>query len=177
MRERDVIELIKSRDEGGVSALLTHYGPLMRYVIGPILTSEADREECLSECCMKVWDKIDSYDAARGSWTAWLTAIARNAALNRAGAVRTGIPGLDELPESLPSPEPTPEDAVLERERLETLRRAIAGLNSGERALVFRKYYYFQSTAQIAAELGTTQRAVEGRLHRIRKKLRRELEA
>lgn len=86
MQPQEVIELIKVRDESGIQALLTHFGPLLRYVIAPILADDADREECLSECAMRVWDSIDSFDERRGSWTAWLTAIARNAALNRARA-------------------------------------------------------------------------------------------
>lgn len=44
-----------------------------------------------------------------------------------------------------------------------------------DRALLYRKYYYLQSTAQIAAELGMTARAVEGRLYRLKKQLRRML--
>ena len=38
-----------------------------------------------------------------------------------------------------------------------------------------RKYYYLQSTRQIAAELGTSERAVEGKLYRLRKKLQKAL--
>ena len=41
-----------------------------------------------------------------------------------------------------------------------------------EQQLFFRKYYYCQSTAQIAAELGITERAAEGRLYRLRQRLR-----
>ena len=48
-------------------------------------------------------------------------------------------------------------------------------LPSDERALFYRKYWYRQPTAQIAAELGLSPRAVEGRLYRIRQKLRQEL--
>lgn len=92
MHEKEVIELLKSRDEGGVAQLLAHFGPLMRYVIAPILSNESDREECLSECAMRVWERIDRYDPERGSWTAWLTAIARNAALNRARTSRRPCP-------------------------------------------------------------------------------------
>ena len=44
-----------------------------------------------------------------------------------------------------------------------------------DRNLFYRKYYYLQSTAQMAAELGLTERGVEGRLHRLRKRLRKEL--
>ena len=44
-----------------------------------------------------------------------------------------------------------------------------------DRALLYRKYYYMQSTDQIARELGTTPRAVEGRLYRLKKQLRARL--
>ena len=44
-----------------------------------------------------------------------------------------------------------------------------------ERELFYRKYYYCQSTAQMAAELGLTERAVEGRLYRLRQTLRQQL--
>ncbi|MBS5654729.1 MAG: hypothetical protein KHW96_06745 [Firmicutes bacterium] len=42
-------------------------------------------------------------------------------------------------------------------------------LSAGERLLFYRKYYYLQSTAQIALELGLTERAVEGRLYRLKR--------
>ena len=89
MHERETIQLIRSRDERGAGDLLLYYGPLLRYVIAPILPREQDREECLSEVAMQVWTKIDSYDPQRGRWTTWLTVLARNAALNRA---RRGMP-------------------------------------------------------------------------------------
>ena len=50
-------------------------------------------------------------------------------------------------------------------------REALDKLSAWDRALFYRKYYYLQSTARIAAELGTTERAVEGKLYRIRKRL------
>jgi RNA polymerase sigma-70 factor (ECF subfamily) len=52
---------------------------------------------------------------------------------------------------------------------------AIKALTPAERMLFYRKYYYRQSTEQIAAELGLTRRAVEGRLYRIRQLLRDKL--
>ena len=62
-----------------------------------------------------------------------------------------------------------------ERKRQAILRAAIARLSNADQQLFYRKYYYLQSTARIAAELSTSERAVEGRLYRIRKKLRKEL--
>lgn len=58
---------------------------------------------------------------------------------------------------------------------MEELKKAIAALTYNERHIFYRKYYYMQRTGQIAAELGTTERSVEGKLYRIRKKLQNEL--
>ena len=134
MHEQDMIALLQQHDERGMDALLLHCGPLMRYIIAPIVPNTLDREECLSEASLRVWNKIAQFDAARGSWSAWLTAVTRNTALN--------------------------------------FQRSAARLGQNDRALFYRKYYYLQSTAQIAAELGMTERAVEGRLYRLKKRLR-----
>ena len=48
-------------------------------------------------------------------------------------------------------------------------------LGAAEQLLFYRKYYYLQSTAQIAAEMGLTERAVEGRLYRLRRRLQKAL--
>ena len=121
---------------------------------------------------MRVWDKIDRFDPEKGSWTGWLTALSRNAALNRARG-QAGPAG--ELTEEVTSQEPLTEEALLRREALEELRRAMRTLPVKDQALLYRKYYYLQSTEQIARELGTTPRAVEGRLYRLKQKLKKQL--
>ena len=172
MSEQEIIDLILARDERGMDALFTHYGPLMRYIIAPILPNAEDREECLSEAAMRVWEKIGQFDTTRGSFNAWLTAIVRNAALNR---FRRTANEDSEIPESTPAPEPTPEEQLLREERQNAVKRALQELSQSERNLFYRKYYYLQSTAQIAAELGMTERAVEGKLYRLKKRIRKML--
>lgn len=166
MGESEIIELIRARDERGAEELLRHSGALLRYVIAPILPDERDREDCLSEVLMRIWDGIGGFDPACGSWRAYITAAARNAALNRARAARAA----EALPDG-PAAQPGPEEAVIAAEEIDELRRAIAALPPGERALIYRKYYYRQPTSQIASELGLSPRAVEGRLYRIKKRL------
>ena len=50
---------------------------------------------------------------------------------------------------------------MLQKERIQRLQEALDKLSARDRALFYRK----------AAELGTTERAVEGKLYRIRKRL------
>lgn len=174
VQEQEMIAQLLQKDERGMEALLLHYGPLMRYIIAPILPDPQDREECLSEVSMRVWSRIAQFDPARGSWTAWLTAITRNTARNyhRSAQNRRDTQA---IPEGTPAPDASPEEAILQAERSAALHDALARLGQNDRALFYRKYYYLQSTAQIAAELGMTVRAVEGRLYRLKKQLRKML--
>ena len=171
VHEQDMIALLQQHDERGMDALLLHCGPLMRYIIAPILPDPQDREECLSEVSMRVWSRIAQFDPARGSWNAWLTAITRNTARNfqRSAQHHSSV---QSIPEGTPAPGASPEEAILQAERSAALHDALA---QNDRALFYRKYYYLQSTAQIASELGMTARAVEGRLYRLKKQLRRML--
>ena len=173
MQENTVEWLLLEKNEQGMDALLLHYGPLMRYIIAPILQNPQDREDCLSEVSMRVWEKIGQFDGEKGSFHAWLTAITRNTALNHAR--RASGSSAEELSESTPSPELSPEEALLKKERQEALKTALSRLSYKDRLLFYRKYYYRQSTAQIAAELGMTERAVEGKLYRVKKQLRKSL--
>lgn len=174
MQEREIIDLLIQKNEKGIDALLKHYEPLMRYIINPILPNAEDQEDCLSEITMRVWEKIEQYDYGRGSWNAWLTAVSRNIALNYTRS-RSHEHTAGEIPENTPSPETTPEEMVIRQERQAALSRALGKLSPKERVLFYRKYYYLQSTAQIASELGMSERAVEGRLYRLKKRLRKLL--
>lgn len=120
-----------------------------------------------------MWERIGQFDRERGSWAAWLTALTRNTALNRARS--NARHGGEALSEQTPSQEPGPEETVLQRERPGGGPAGPGGAAAGSRALLYRKYYYRQSTAQIAAELGLTERAVEGKLYRLKKRLRKSL--
>ena len=174
MQEKEIIQLISDRDETGAKELILHYGPLMRYIIAPILPNPQDQEECRSESTMKVWDKIEHYDSERGNFNTWLTALTRNTALNKARQNKK-YGDTTAIPEDLPSKEPTPEEVVLHKEKLKAMKRAISGLSDKDRILFYRKYYYRQSTAQIASEMGMTERAVEGKLYRLKIQLRKRL--
>ena len=68
MQLDEMIKRLRARDEEALDWLMRHYRPLICYIITPILDNGHDREECISEVVMRVWDGIDSFDSARGSW-------------------------------------------------------------------------------------------------------------
>ena len=171
MRESEILEFLRSHNDRGIEELLTHCGPLMRYVAQPFLRDRHDIDDCLAESAMRIWENFHTYDESKGSFTAWVTAITRNTALNMIR--RKNRHPAYEIAETTASDDPTPEEALLRQERQRELRRALGNLSQTERNLFYRKYYYLQSTEKIAAEMGTTARSVEGKLYRIKKKLRK----
>lgn len=171
MTEVEISEMIKNGDEQGMNELIKKYGPLMRYIISPILNNTHDTEDCLMEAAMRVWNKIYLFDGSKGSFKAWLTSVTRNTALNYLKQCRAD----GEIPDELPSPDATPEEEMIRKERQRELERALKELSQRDRMLIYRRYYYMQPLSQIASELGTTERAVEGRLYRLKKRLRKAL--
>ena len=174
MDDRALLELLDRDQNAGMEALLGRYAPLLRYVVGGVLRDKQDAEDCYSEVTLLLWRRLADYDPERGSLTAWLTAVARNTALNHLKAKLRRERHLAEPEADAPAPD-TPEDALLRRERTERLNAAIGRLGETDRQLFYRHYYYLQPVAQIAAEMGMTERAAEGRLYRLRQRLRQEL--
>lgn len=172
MDDKALMTRIAAGDEAALQALLRRFTPLFLYILRPILPDERDREECLADISMRIWQSAGTFDGQKGTLNGWLTALARNAALNRARAKGTEDAPLED---TVPHGDGSAEDEVLRRERQARLRAVIAGLPIHERDLFYRKYYYCQSTAQMAAELSLTERAVEGRLYRLRQTLRQQL--
>lgn len=169
--DEDILTMMKAGDQEGLKRLQERYGNLTRYVVRGVLGDGRDVEECVSDVFLRAWEKIGQYDPDKGRLSTWLTAVARNAALNK----KKGIGAVSEPLEESCAAVPSPEEALLRQERVERLRSVIQALPRQEQILCYRKYYYMQSTAQIAAELGLTERAVEGRLYRLRQKLRKQL--
>ena len=157
--DEELIERIKRGDPEAAEGLRQRFGALIRYIVEAILPDPRDAEECVNDVYLKLLSAGKTLDPAR-PLKPFAAAVARNAAVSRA-----------ELDESLPGGS-TPEEELLRRERAESLKRALNTLSVSDRRLLYRKYYYCQSTAQIAAELGTTERAVEGKLYRLKRRLR-----
>lgn len=169
MKETELIGKLLQHDVNALEQLRIHYGPLIRYIIAPILFDPRDQEEALNDVLLRVWERMDQFDPGKGSFVNWLSIITRNAAIDR---VRRLPPEANLLTENVPAEDSDPQQAILKKEQQKALQQALQSLSSNDLDLFYRKYYYRQTTAQIAAEYGTSERAIEGKLYRIRKKLR-----
>ena len=157
-----------------VDQVISQNRGLLYYVIRPIVGDENLVDDCFSVITEIILKNYDKFDESRGHLTTWLTRVARNGALNfvqnRKYAMTAGGEEAAADMAALADTK-TPEDHLIEKENLEELKKALNSLDRLEAQILLRKYYYMQETRQIGAELGLSERAVEGRLYRIKKKM------
>ena len=102
--DEQIIERLRAGDAEGVTLLQTQYGPMVRYIVRGILRDAQDAEECVSDVWLRVWQKCASFDPEKGTLAAWVTAVARNAAVDRLRRRRAPDEAFDEQDGASPSP-------------------------------------------------------------------------
>ncbi len=102
------------RDGGALKDLYSATSAKLLGVCLRILTNREESEDVLQEVYIAVWRRADAFDPARASTLAWLSAIARNRAIDRLRARRPR--GLETPAENAELVDPAPSvEAELER--------------------------------------------------------------
>jgi RNA polymerase sigma-70 factor, ECF subfamily len=151
-----------------------HRTPVFRFAYR-LLGSVQQAEDITHDCFLALIRRPNGYQADRASLRTYLCAAARNLAFKQFR--RQGLETvMEDPPEPPPGPNtPDPERQLLESERAEEVRRAVAALPPLQREAVILFEYMEMPLADIAATVGTDVGTVKSRLHRARGRLRRTL--
>ena len=168
MDERTMMEKIAGGDEAALHALLRQYGPLIRYILRPILTDERDREECYADISLKIWQTAGSFDGEKGTLKPWLTVLSRNAALNRARAKGTEDAPLED---TVPHGDGSAEDAAMGSLNRQDLFRRIHALPEKTREAVYLRLSGELPFSEIGAILGESETWARVTFYRAKQKL------
>ena len=68
------------------------------------------------------------------------------------------------------------EQKIIFQEEVQALNTVLHSLKKKDRELVLRRFYYLQSTRQIAASMEMSENAVDSKLSRLRKKIKKHYE-
>ena len=178
MTDEKIVEMFWARDERALNETQDKYKDLCMYVGAQILASNEDREECVSDAMLALWNQIPPDDPK--SLSAYLAAIVRTLALERsrdANAWKRGgqvqIVGEEFL--SMIEDD-TDISAAYEAKRAgELISRFLRTLPKTERKMFIMRYWLDMSNTDIAKQLNFGESRVKVTLHRIRKKLAAEL--
>lgn len=152
------------------------FGVLYDAFIKPIYTfvyykthHKETAEDVTSKVFMKAYTAIGSFDAGKGTFSAWLYQIARNAVIDH---YRTSKPALDiEDVWDLKSGDDVARDASA-RIELEKVQEYIKALPSEQRDIIIMRVWQELSFAEIAAALGKSEASCKMSFSRSIKKLR-----
>ncbi len=151
-----------------------YYSRLLRYLFVVAAGDEEAAAEALEATLVRVVRHIKVFPNEDVFWS-WLTVLARSAFSDHSRKRRRYLAFLDRFTRHANVEKETPETSDADDRLLAALEGSLAALPAEERQLVEWKYFAHRSVRDIAAELGTSEKAIESRLVRIRRKLKLEL--
>lgn len=77
-----LVRRLKKRDVTALDYLYDHYSEALYGIIQRTVNHQEIAEETLHDVFIRIWDQIESYDAARGTLFTWMYRIARNKAID-----------------------------------------------------------------------------------------------
>jgi RNA polymerase sigma factor (sigma-70 family) len=138
-----------------------------------ILHERSEAEDVLQEVYLTVWRRAGSFDPARGvSPITWLTALARNRAIDRLRASKAHLNRPLDVAEETADGAPLASDALLQAEDGRRLADCLGKLEAPHRAYIHAAYFrgltYAELAEQAGAPLGTMKSWMRRSLIRLR---------
>ncbi len=175
MDDKEIIELFFVRSEGAIKELDLKYGKLCHKISSNILHNQQDAEECVNDAYLGIWNTIPP--ERPNPLPAFLCKIVRNISIMRHHA-NTAMKrnssydvALEELEGCLAAPA-TIEKEVETSELTDIIDSFLETLTQENRVIFMRRYWFSDTYADIAKQVGLTEKNVSVRLTRIRKQMR-----
>ena len=179
MEDAKLLRLLRKDPNAGMEQLMNQYAGLVYAVVKGNLAGSccisSDIEDCVADVFSQFYIGLSGYDPKRSGIKSYLCVIARNLAINVAkkrsreeGAVSLDNDAVRQIAD----------DVWIDRELTEeALRRevlsAVKALGEPDSGIIIRKYYFAESSKEIADALNLTVSNVDTRTHRALNKLRK----
>lgn len=177
-RDRALVERVAAHEQEALAELYDRYADLVHSIAVRIVGAGPEAEDVLEDAWVAAWRGAPAYDPARGGVAAWLTAIARNRALERARMAGSRHAGAGAVFETGIAPPPaTPDPATGHTRRLlrKSVAAAVTALAPPQRQALELAFLDGLSQAEIAmrlrAPLGTVKSWTRQALLRLRERV------
>lgn len=179
MRDDEIIALYFDRNEQAIQESMASYGSYCGKVAWTILKDAADAEEAVADTWLRAWNTIPPQ---RPQYLRlFLGKITRNLSLSMLRAKNADHRGggelslaLDELSECV-GEGVDPEALLGAKELGQSVTAFLKNQPKNHRVIFLRRYFYLESSKEIALRLGTSDSNVRLILSRTRKRLREYL--
>jgi len=152
----ELVAEIAQGSQEALARLYDHTSPMLNGLLLRILERPEDAEEVMLDVYMKAWKYAGRYTDQRGSVSAWLMIMARNAAIDRIRQKRAQPKTLAFEPAVTPEPEAadaSPEEQTAERERRRRVQKVLKELPPEQREVVELAFFGGLTHAELAERL------------------------
>jgi RNA polymerase sigma factor (sigma-70 family) len=151
-----------------------YYPRLMRYLLVVTNGDEDAAREAFQVMLVRVVRHIKVFEDESQFWN-WLTVLARTAFTDQVRKRGRYLAFLDRFTAHRKLEVVVSDDGDADARLLSALESSLRGLPADERQLLEQKYFGGESVRDLAAALETTEKAVESKLSRVRRKLKTAL--
>jgi RNA polymerase sigma-70 factor (ECF subfamily) len=165
--EHRAITAAKHGDWDALHYLYVRYADDVQRLVNGIVRDSHEAEDITQDVFAKLVKAIKKYEEREVPFAAWISRVARNAALDNLRAKR-----------QIPVAEVRTSDHGLDRsshERLQSLKEALASLPPAQRQVLMLRHIKGLSPNEIAERLGKTESSIQGLHHRGRGALKAAL--
>ena len=153
--DADLVRRLKVREPKAMNDLYDRYGRLMYSLILRIVRNPSTAEDLVQETFLRIWNRVQSFDAERGALGAWVLTVARNRAIDYLrstdGRMQAGAMELDQL--ERPGLFAKLDSAALAIDRVRRLKSAFEKLTPTQRQVIELAYYEGMSQTEMAERL------------------------
>ncbi|MDQ6693697.1 MAG: sigma-70 family RNA polymerase sigma factor [Chloroflexota bacterium] len=179
MTEQQAIELLKHGDISGLELLVQNYYVLAVRSAYFVNLDRALAEDIVQAAFLRVYERIDQFDAARPFRPWFLRMVVNDAHMavrKRARLVTLNSEPQDDeyaqFSQELPGSDLALDELMIEAETTEAVWLALGKLSPDQRAVIVLRYYLGLSEAEMSTQLDCTPGTVKSRLHRAKRRLR-----
>lgn len=180
MEDTNIIELFWERNDDALSESAAKYGRYCRKIANNILHNHEDVEECVNDTWLGAWNAMPPHRPNK--LPTFLGKITRNISYNKFKSLYANKRGsgelpiaLDELYDCIPDPS-TVENEVEEAELEKRINQFLHSLPERQCNVFLRRYWFVESTSEVANHYAMTQSNVRMVLSRTRRLLKSYLE-
>lgn len=148
-----------------------HYSGALYGVVSRIISKEEVAEEVLQDAFLKIWDKIDNYDPAKGKLFTWMLNLTRNLAIDKIRSKEISkegkTKGIDNLVNTIDSREFTEQeiDSI-------GVKGILTGLSEDQKFVVEHLYFKGYTQSELAKEFNIPLGTIKTRLRLAMNQLR-----
>lgn len=170
--EEKLIRGLILQERAMLSYLYDHYGKALYGVVSRIVKDDEIAREVIQDVFLKVWNKISTYDSARGRFFTWLLNIARNEAINKIRSKEIKQSGKTEALDSYVYT--SKDNSTIDKVEGIGVRELVNELGEEQQFVLNKVYFEGYTQTEIAEEYKIPLGTVKSRVRAALKKLRRK---